>query len=557
MAANMYDQAAQAQFINTYAPINFGELYRIGAAQKAAIDEAAQQFGAQLQKFNEFQSPSLIDTQRYYDLTVGRNDFQNAINQMVSNPDALKDAAFRSQLQSMINSVDYVALSNLKSSRDAMLKRQEINQKLMLENRFNPLWHDVDFANYDTLGSKKIFDDITPLPYMSVRELVEPYVNNLKGEFLGSKNGFLWNGVTDEMTDAQLQKNLSSIQNTPQYQKYLETYQKMGLNPEQAQQQLLNEIYTAGREYTWNKADRDPVAIENMRLQRKYASAANTANNLLNLTRVLESDATRNHLLRFTNLTPQEVDAFAEQGFKALSPEKQQEVLNLKNPGYVESKMKNYYDQVLKDTRRRSTAENAVIDLMSTPISYEASDKYAAYGTTGKQDKDGFYTANNSSNFKLAKELVYNTIGKDTDKGLQKFISLWNDGNNFSNFKISSDQRMISDGNDIYIVKHAYIPEDQLLKARIDRKSLSALGTPVTVDAGPKTTERYDNRGNLESTTTSSSTPVKTIRITVLQQLPRSGEAAITSDAAWMDKNLGIQTKTQDIQDMLSQEENL
>lgn len=556
MAANMYDQAAQAQFINTYVPINFGELYRIGAAQKAAVDEAAQQFGTQLQKFGEFQSPSQIDTQRYYDLTIGRQDFQNAINQMVSNPDALKDAAFRSQLQSMINSVDYGTLSNLRSSRDAMLKRQEVNQKLMLENRFNPLWHDVDFANYDTVNSK-IFDDITPLPYMSVRELVEPYVNNLKGEFLGAKNGFLWNGVTDEMTDAQLQKNLSSIQNTPQYQKYLETYQKMGLNPEQAQQQLLNEIYTAGREYTWNKADRDPMAIENMRLQRKYASAANTANNLLNLTRVLESDATRNHLLKFTNLTPQEVDAFAEQGFKALSPEKQQEVLNLKNPGYVESKMKNYYDQVLKDTRRRSTAENAVIDLMSTPISYEASDKYAAYGTTGKQDKDGFYTANNSSNFKLAKELVYNTIGKDADKGLQKFISLWNDGNNFSNFKISSDQRMISDGNDIYVVKYAYIPEDQLLKARIDRKSLSALGTPITVDAGPKTTERYDNRGNLESTTTSSSTPVKTIRITVLQQLPRSGEAAITSDAAWMDKNLGIQTKTQDIQDMLSQEENL
>lgn len=556
MAANMYDQAAQAQFINTYVPINFGELYRIGAAQKAAVDEAAQQFGTQLQKFGEFQSPSQIDTQRYYDLTIGRQDFQNAINQMVSNPDALKDAAFRSQLQSMINSVDYGTLSNLRSSRDAMLKRQEVNQKLMLENRFNPLWHDVDFANYDTVNSK-IFDDITPLPYMSVRELVEPYVNNLKGEFLGAKNGFLWNGVTDEMTDAQLQKNLSSIQNTPQYQKYLETYQKMGLNPEQAQQQLLNEIYTAGREYTWNKADRDPMAIENMRLQRKYASAANTANNLLNLTRVLESDATRNHLLKFTNLTPQEVDAFAEQGFKALSPEKQQEVLNLKNPGYVESKMKNYYDQVLKDTRRRSTAENAVIDLMSTPISYEASDKYAAYGTTGKQDRDGFYTANNSSNFKLAKELVYKTIGEEADKGLQKFISLWNDGNNFSNFKISSDQRMISDGKDIYVVKHAYIPEDQLLKARIDRKSLSALGTPVTVDAGPKTTERYDNRGNLESTTTSSSTPVKSIRITVLQQLPRSGEAAITSDAAWMDKNLGIQTKTQDIQDMLSQEENL
>ena len=49
----MYDQAAQAQFLNTYAPINFGELYRIGAAQKQAVDEAAQQFSNQLQKFGD------------------------------------------------------------------------------------------------------------------------------------------------------------------------------------------------------------------------------------------------------------------------------------------------------------------------------------------------------------------------------------------------------------------------------------------------------------------------------------------------------------------------
>ena len=54
MAANMYDQAAQAQFINTYVPINFGELYRIGAAQKQAVDQAAEQFTTQLQKFGEF-----------------------------------------------------------------------------------------------------------------------------------------------------------------------------------------------------------------------------------------------------------------------------------------------------------------------------------------------------------------------------------------------------------------------------------------------------------------------------------------------------------------------
>ena len=101
----MYDQAAQAQFLNTYAPINFGELYRIGAAQKQAVDEAAQQFSNQLQKFGEFRSPSRVDTQNYYNLTIGRRDFQDAINQMISNPDYMKDSANRAQLQSLINSV--------------------------------------------------------------------------------------------------------------------------------------------------------------------------------------------------------------------------------------------------------------------------------------------------------------------------------------------------------------------------------------------------------------------------------------------------------------------
>jgi hypothetical protein len=99
-------------------PINFGELYRIGAAQKQAVDQAAEQFTTQLQKFGEFRAPSRIDTENYYKMTIGREDFQNAINQMVSNPDYMKDASNRAQLQSLINSVDYATLSRLKESAD-------------------------------------------------------------------------------------------------------------------------------------------------------------------------------------------------------------------------------------------------------------------------------------------------------------------------------------------------------------------------------------------------------------------------------------------------------
>ena len=84
MQANRYDRAAEAPILNTYVPINFGELYRIGAAQKQAVDEAAQQFNTQLQKFGEFRSPSTIDTQNYYNLTINRQDVQDAINQIVN-----------------------------------------------------------------------------------------------------------------------------------------------------------------------------------------------------------------------------------------------------------------------------------------------------------------------------------------------------------------------------------------------------------------------------------------------------------------------------------------
>jgi hypothetical protein len=40
MAVNKYDRAAEAAFINTYAPIDFGALYQIGAANNAAVEKA-------------------------------------------------------------------------------------------------------------------------------------------------------------------------------------------------------------------------------------------------------------------------------------------------------------------------------------------------------------------------------------------------------------------------------------------------------------------------------------------------------------------------------------
>ena len=140
MSANRYDQAAEAPILNTYVPINFGELYRIGVTQKAAVEDAAKQFGTALQKFGEFQSPSSVDTENWYRLTTGREDVQEAVRQIASNPDALKDAAFRSNLQSLINSTDYASLSLLKESADNLRAGLEMRAKMEAEGKYKQSW---------------------------------------------------------------------------------------------------------------------------------------------------------------------------------------------------------------------------------------------------------------------------------------------------------------------------------------------------------------------------------------------------------------------------------
>ena len=100
MAVNRYDRPAEAPILNTYVPINFGELYRIGSAQKEAVDRAANEISGAIQTFGQFQSPSAIDTQRYYEQSIGQ--LSDLVEQAATNPDAMKDANFRSRLQSRL-----------------------------------------------------------------------------------------------------------------------------------------------------------------------------------------------------------------------------------------------------------------------------------------------------------------------------------------------------------------------------------------------------------------------------------------------------------------------
>ena len=98
----------------------------------------------------------------------------------------IKDAGFRANLQSIISNTDYGSLSLLKESADNLRAGLEMRAKMEAEGRYKRSWDSANIPNYDTLGSKRVFDQITPLRYMTADELANPYFSNLKPSSIGS-----------------------------------------------------------------------------------------------------------------------------------------------------------------------------------------------------------------------------------------------------------------------------------------------------------------------------------------------------------------------------------
>ena len=251
MGVNMYDQAAQMPLINTYVPINFGELYRIASTQKEEIDKAQKQLNEGLQKFGEFTSPSDIDTQNYYNLSI--NQFQDLIDIAVNNPDAMKDASFRAKLNQRFNNLDYAALSRLKQGAENLKARNLATAQMKAKGLYNYNWDvykdksgnikQFDVSNYDTLN-EGILDQLSPIQYKSLREIVQPYVEGIKPTFyagnvdpntgiaLAFTKGY--QAITKKELNNVLDKSYDEILATPQGQMwYRDIYNSLKMvNPQ-------------------------------------------------------------------------------------------------------------------------------------------------------------------------------------------------------------------------------------------------------------------------------------------------------------------------------------
>lgn len=514
MQANRYDRAAEAPIMNTYVPINFGELYRIGQAQRQAVEQAANEFTNTVSKFGEFQSPSAVDTQRYYENSLGK--IRDLIDEAATNPDAMKDANFRARLNSRIANLDYATLSNLKQSREGMLARQKANQELMIKGMYNPLWHDVDFTNYNTVDSG-IFNDVAPLAYKSEVDLVRPYVDNLKASFMGVKDGWIRQGVSTVRTDYEIQRNLSSIQNTPEYQKHLEVLQRQGFSRQDAEKQLNRTLITAGREFAYDQAERDPMAVA---LARR-AGAGSQQNRLLNLTDQLELTAR---------------DTFA---------------LALKDAPTVQDARKKLNDMFTlsaKTNNSLNSAINDVIGTLSSGIGAEANEVLTAQGTqTGKMTSQGWRVGNSSSEFLLRKRLAENLM----DRKIGSSSKLQDDfeKGQFKNFLVAGTPNITTDGSNIFHNKYIFIPKSEIDKGKYTARDLAEVqGDWVNLDEDQvRVTESTNDYGE---TRTSINTALKQgtyLRIPVSTVVPRRGLEAVENDALHAkSRNIG-----QDIRDVM------
>lgn len=514
MQANRYDRAAEAPIMNTYVPINFGELYRIGQAQRQAVEQAANEFTNIVSKFGEFQSPSAVDTQRYYENSLGK--IRDLIDEAATNPDAMKDANFRARLNSRIANLDYATLSNLKQSREGMLARQKANQELMIKGMYNPLWHDVDFTNYNTVDSG-IFNDVAPLAYKSEVDLVRPYVDNMKASFMGVKDGWIHQGVSTDRTDYEIQRGLSSIQNTPEYQKHLEVLQRQGLSRQDAEEQLNRTLITAGRKFAYDQAERDPMAVA---LARR-AGAGSQQNRLLNLTDQLELTARDTYDSALKD-APTVQDA--------------------------RKKLNDMFTLSAKTNNSLNSAINDVIGTLSSGIGAKANEVLTAQGTqTGKMTSQGWRVGNSSSEFLLRKRLAENLM----DRKIGSSSKLQDDfeKGQFKNFLVAGTPNITTDGSNIFHNKYIFIPKSEIDKGKYTARDLTEVqGDWVNLDEDQvRVTESTNDYGE---TRTSINTALKQgtyLRIPVSTVVPRRGLEAVENDALHAkSRNIG-----QDIRDVM------
>lgn len=170
MAINMYDNPAEAKFIDTYVPIDFDNIWKFNALASDQLDKTTKKLEEFKTKYNTLDTPYVKDAEAFAGLMAQPTQTLNSI----TTSGDLGSPEVQAQISSTINSMPYGDLAKLTS---AAKQGWEMRGKLD-PNRLNTFANE-QFKTHSTL-EKGIPTWSTAVKSQADSEILMPYFSQLK-----------------------------------------------------------------------------------------------------------------------------------------------------------------------------------------------------------------------------------------------------------------------------------------------------------------------------------------------------------------------------------------
>jgi hypothetical protein len=202
---NLYDSPAQAQFINTYVPIQFEGLYKVADKAQKELDTANALEDELLTNYSTLNTPIAAHKKEWDTNIFG--GIRNLIDTEIQTSEDLKDPIKRSKLQA--------AARKLKMNpRTGVLLQSAQNAKDFIK-KADPRWGAAETSKAIDYNEDGVFEQ-TNTPYTTWQEESAPLVDNLKEEVIGHDPSgmFLIKGISKDRVNNSITTGLPTIANS-------------------------------------------------------------------------------------------------------------------------------------------------------------------------------------------------------------------------------------------------------------------------------------------------------------------------------------------------------
>lgn len=112
------------------------------------------------------------------------------------------------------------------------------------------------------------------MPYTTVGDTVHPLVDNLKSEYINTRGGYDYFGVSDSRAEDQVDRNKSELLARQDVQRMIGMYQSMGMSREAAEDAFFTQAKTAAREKAYENRTPNQYALLDAQYRYQIAKEA-------------------------------------------------------------------------------------------------------------------------------------------------------------------------------------------------------------------------------------------------------------------------------------------